>query len=373
MRILLSPAAYKATLSAPEAAAAMAAALPRDEVRILPVADGGEGTAEAIGRARGGHWVPVPVHGPLGAPVEAGYWVLPPDRGARITAVTEMRCAAGFDLVPEGERDPWAASTYGVGQLLLAARTAEVDRLLIGIGGSATNDGGSGMAKALGYRFLDTAGRDIEEIPARLGEVAELFPDLALDLPEVSVACDVDNPLLGPSGATRVFGPQKGVAPESIEAQEARLAHWADLVASETGEDCRDTPGSGAAGGLGFGLIALCGAELTPGFELVVGALGLVEAIAQADLVITGEGRLDASTGMGKAPAGVARLARAAGVPVVAFPGSSSGEPAIEGEFDAVFPLARTPEEVRSAMADPHATLELKVAEARGRMEGWRP
>lgn len=372
MRILIAPDKFKGTLSGAQAATAIAAALDGHEVTILPVADGGEGTARAIGDSLGGRWVEVEVSGPLGAPVRAGFSLVVDETGGGL-AVMEMSQASGLALLDAGELDPWAASTRGTGELLLAARECGVDRILIGIGGSATNDGGAGMAAALGFLFLDADGEQIDEIPERSGEAVDIMPDLALDLPEIIVACDVTNPLLGQDGATRIYGPQKGVAEEDFERYEERMSKFADAVATGLGRDPREEPGAGAAGGLGFGLMSFCEAELHPGFEVVAEAIGLAAAVAAADLVITGEGALDAQSLMGKAPAGVAALAREAGVPVVAFCGICEDEEALREHFDGVFPLVDGEVDSAQAMAHPAQVLQNKVAQCRQMLEKWAP
>jgi len=364
MKILIAPDKFKGTLSGAEAASAIARGLGGHELTLLPVADGGEGTAEVLGAALGGRWIDVEVTGPLGAPVRAGFSLVADASGGGGLAVMEMSSASGLALLDGVALDPWAASTRGTGELILAARDAQVDRILIGIGGSATNDGGAGMAAALGFRFLDATGEDIDEVPERCGEVADIVPDLALDLPEITVACDVVNPLLGQNGATRVYGPQKGVGERDMARHEERMSCFAAVVAAEVGEDYREAPGAGAAGGLGFGLMSFCDAELRPGFDLVAEALGLAAAIAAADLVITGEGALDAQSLQGKAPAGVAAMARAAGVPVVAFCGSCEDSPALRGRFDRVLPLVDGEVGLAAAMARPAEVLQNKVAQS---------
>lgn len=362
MKILIAPDKFKGTLSGAEAARAIARGLEGHELTLLPVADGGEGTAAALGTALGGRWIEVEVTGPLGAPVSAGFSLVADESGGGGLAVMEMSSASGLALLDGVELDPWAATTRGTGELILAARDAEVDRILIGIGGSATNDGGAGMAAALGFRFLDAGGEEIDEIPERCGEAVDIVPDLALDLPAITVACDVVNPLLGKNGAIRTYGRQKGVSEAEIARHEERLTRFAAAVVEEVGADYREVPGAGAAGGLGFGLMSFCEAQLQPGFELVAEALGLAAAIAAADLVITGEGALDAQSLLGKAPAGVAAMARAAGVPVVAFCGVLEDAEALRGRFDAILPLVDGEVGLAEAMAQPARVLQNKVA-----------
>jgi len=330
MRVLIAPDKFKGSLSGAQAADALAqgwrkgwpAAEPL-EIEILPVADGGEGTAEAIHDALAGQWITLAVRDPIGRTVEGRYALVKRADGERL-AVLEMSSASGFSLVRGDDRDLLRENTFGTGQLLgHALRKGGADRVVVGIGGSATNDGGIGMAAALGFRFLDADHRELTPTPERLPELAQIeSPTDALPAVPVNVACDVKNPLLGPRGATRVYGPQKGLRDAAEAAYlELGLARLADVAARTFGRDHRDVPGAGAAGGLGFGLMTFCGADLVPGFDLVAGLLGLEAAIARADLVLTGEGSLDGQTLEGKAPVGVAAMARRFGRPVVAFGG----------------------------------------------------
>jgi glycerate 2-kinase len=330
MRVLIAPDKFKGSLSAAQAAAALAEGWregwPVDkplEIERLPVADGGEGTAEAIHDALAGRWITLAVRDPIGRIVEGRYALVENAGGERL-AVLEMSSASGFSLVRGNDRDLLRGNTFGTGQLLAhALRKGGAKRVVVGIGGSATNDGGIGLAAALGFRFLDAEYRELEPTPERLPELASIeFPTDALPPVPINVACDVKNPLLGPRGATRVYGPQKGLRDAAQAAQlELGLTRLADVAAQTFGRDHRDTPGAGAAGGLGFGLMTFCGAELLPGFDLVASRLGLEAAVARADLVLTGEGSLDAQTLEGKAPAGVAAMARRLGRPVIAFGG----------------------------------------------------
>ena len=287
------------------------------------MADGGEGTAEAIRDALAGRWVMLIVRDPIGRPIESHY-ALVERAGDKRMAVLEMSSASGFSLVRGDDRDLLRGNTFGTGQLLAhALREGGANRVVLGIGGSATNDGGIGLAAALGFRFFDSQHRELEPIPRRLPELAHIqSPTDALPQVPIDVACDVRNPLLGPRGATRVYGPQKGLRDEAEAAYlELGLAKLAEVAARIFGRDHRDTPGAGAAGGLGFGLMTFCGAQMHPGFDLVASLLGLEAAVSRADLVITGEGSLDAQTLEGKAPAGVATLCRRLGRPVIAFGG----------------------------------------------------
>ena len=320
MRVVIAPDSFKGSLSAVEVAEALARgvrrAWPAAQVELLPVADGGEGWVETLVRATGGRLVTRQVTGPLGEPVEAQYGLFQQD-GEEV-AVIEMAAASGLTLVPPDRRDPRVTTTRGTGELIRDALDQGARRLLVGIGGSATNDGGAGMAQALGVRFLDEAGAELPPGGAALARLARvdlsgLDPRLAQT--EVVVACDVDNPLTGERGAAAVYGPQKGATPEMVQELDAALAHFADVVEGVIGRSFRELPGAGAAGGLGFGLMAFAGARLQRGIELALETLQADRHFAWASLVITGEGRIDRQTLHGKVPFGVARRAAAFGVP----------------------------------------------------------
>lgn len=382
MKILVASDKFKGSLTAPEACAAIREGLlrgwprtpagqsgqPAPEIRCLPVADGGDGMARALTRVMGGQWRESEVTGPLGAPLAAG-WGLVETGGAqgenpealRSTALVEMAEASGLWRLGGRPNDPWRATTFGTGQLVAEALRAGADRILLGLGGSATNDGGSGLARALGFRFLDAAGHELADLPADLEKAARIEPPEAPLSAEITVACDVANPLLGPQGCTSVYGPQKGIAPGNIARHESRLAHLVDLL-GEKGCRAAEAPGTGAAGGLGFGCLAFLGAKLKPGFELVAEVLGLEEAIARADLVVTGEGKLDAQSLEGKAPVGVARLAKSRGKPVHAFCGllegaESAGSGRLSGCFDSVHEIERGDRSIEESMAEGAALL----------------
>jgi glycerate kinase len=285
------------------------------------VADGGEGTAEALVAANHGSYSTVNVEGPLGDPVPASYGLIDGGR----TAVTELASASGFSLIPEGKRDPRRTSTHGFGQLLNAARLAGARSIITGIGGSATNDGGAGMAQALGIRLLDRFGRDIPRGGAALLTLERIDMsglDAAWKAVRVRVACDVTNPLTGPQGASHVYGPQKGADPATVQLLDAALTRLAEVIEQDLGKQVAALPGGGAAGGAGAGLVAFLDATLEPGAPLIVEAAGFDRALPGADLVITGEGRADEQTAFGKAPGEVARRASAAGVPVLLLAGS---------------------------------------------------
>ena len=324
MRIVLAPDSFKESLTAQQACDALAEGIRTvvDDVEFVdvPMADGGEGTVDALVDATGGERITTTVTGPLGGAVEATWGML----GDRMTAVIEMAAASGLPLVPAELRDARITTTYGTGELVRAALDRGARHLLLGIGGSATNDAGAGFASALGVRFLDSDGHDLPPGGAALAELASidltgLDPRLAWC--QVEVACDVTNPLCGPNGASAVFGPQKGADPATVSALDAALARFANVVHEQTGRDVLEVPGAGAAGGLGAGLLAFADATLTSGVGLVARHAGLAERVVSADLVITGEGRVDSQTRNGKTPWGVAQAAHAAGVPVVAVAG----------------------------------------------------
>ncbi len=319
MRILVAPDKFRGTLTARQAASAVETGWLRaradDEVELAPMADGGEGTLETLVDALGGEKVVARVSGPLGDPIDAPFGLVTTDAG--LTAVVEMARASGLTLVAEARRDPLRASTRGTGELIRAALERQPERMIVCIGGSATTDGGAGMAQALGASLFSADDESIPPGGAGLSQLAKI--DLAGMDPRVystsfTVASDVDNPLTGPRGAAHVYGPQKGATADDVELLDRALRHLATVVSRDLGIDLRDAPGAGAAGGLGFGLMAFCGASLRAGVEVVMDALGLLERVERADLVITGEGRFDSQSLHGKAPAGVLRAAQELGV-----------------------------------------------------------
>jgi glycerate kinase len=347
MRILIAPDKFKGSLSAREVAGNIALGLRgvlRDaEIDILPMADGGEGTAEVICNALGGSWVKCKAHDPFGREIDARYaWI-----GNRKLAVMEMSEAAGMRRLSESERDPLLANTFGVGEMILNAAQNGAREMIVGLGGSATNDGGFGMARAVGFRFFSEGEQGEEkkrELTGAVGELQKLErieKPKDLSLPKITAAVDVQNPLLGASGATRVFGPQKGASDDKIDILERALAKVADVVSKEFAVDYRDEPGAGAAGGLGFGLMSFCGAKIRPGFEVVAEAADLESKMQNFDLVITGEGSLDRQTLEGKTPAGIARLARKLGKPVFAIAGRADGNRQVRELFDGVYVLGQ--------------------------------
>ena len=337
MRVLIAPQEFKGSLTAVQAAdrfrAGLIASVADVEPDLAPMADGGPGTVDAIVRSARGRTSIARVDGPLGAPVDARWGRIDDGR----TAVIEMAAAAGLTLLASDQLDPRRATTWGVGQLILHALDAGVDRILIGVGGSATNDGGAGAAAALGARFFDDHDRPLPPGGGALSRLARIDPsDLDPRLRDVpiTVLCDVDNPLLGPEGASAVYGPQKGADPAAVRELDAALANYAGIIERDLSISVADTPGAGAAGGLAAGLIAFGGARLARGFSAVADAVGLESRIAQADLVLTGEGRLDSQSGYGKVVAGVAELAQRHDVPCLAAAGLVLGDPRLPGLTD---------------------------------------
>jgi len=343
MKILIAPDKFKGTLDAREVAQNIAKGL-RDvlsdaDIEIIPMADGGEGTAEAICDARGCSWVQCKAHDPLGREIYARYgWI---DREK--LAVTEMSEAAGMRRLSESERDPIRATTFGVGEMLLDATKRGANEIVIGLGGSATNDGGFGMARALGFRFLGAGDREIKRVVelALLERIQRPKGREELKRRRIIAAVDVKNPLLGENGATQVFGPQKGASKSDLDNLERALTRLADVVATEFGFDYRDEAGAGAAGGLGFGLLSFCDATIRPGFQVVAEAVGLELKMKDVDVVITGEESLDRQTLEGKTPVGVARLARKFGKPVFAFVGRAAKDPEVLNIFEGIYENAR--------------------------------
>ena len=337
MRVLIAPQEFKGSLSAVEAADAIRRGVvrvwPHAEIDTAPLADGGPGTVEALVRAGGGRISIARVDGPLGAPVDARWGRIDDGR----CAVIEMASASGLTLLRPEQLDPRRASTYGVGQLMLHALEAGARRILVGVGGSATNDGGAGMAEALGAVLLDEHGRRLPPGGAALADLASIDAsrlDSRLARVDIRVLCDVRNPLLGPNGASAVYGPQKGADAACAALLDRALANYADILERDLGVRAADVPGAGAAGGLAAGLLAFCGASLQSGFDAVADAVRLAARIAAADLVISGEGRLDAQSSYGKTTAGVAALSAAADTPCLVVAGLVSGSAALPGLTD---------------------------------------
>ena len=346
MRILIAPDKFKGTLNAQEVAQNIAKGLldvlPDALVELVPMADGGEGTAGAICDARGCSWLKCEAHDSLGREIEAHYGWIDQEK----LAVMEMSEAAGMRRLSETERDPIRAATFGVGEMILDATKRGANEIIIGLGGSATNDGGFGMARALGFRFDFEREQEHEQEHedvrvTDLLKLKKIEKPSHLELPKIIAAVDVKNRLLGENGATRVFGPQKGASKSDLDNLERALTRLADVVATEFGVDYRDEAGAGAAGGLGFGLLSFCGAKIRPGFEVVAEAVGLELKMKDADLVITGEGSLDRQTLEGKTPAGVARLARKLGKPVFAIVGRASEDRELREIFEGIYQNTR--------------------------------
>jgi len=360
LKIVIAPDSFKGSLTALEVCEAAARGIrqidPQIEIVQVPMADGGEGTVQSLVDATGGELVSETVTGPLGDPVEAVYGLL----GDGESAVIEMAAASGLPLVPEEQRNPLHTTTRGTGELIAAALDRGRRRLIVGIGGSATTDAGAGMAQALGVRLLDDEGEPIGFGGAELGRLATIEMsgvDPRLQETEIRVACDVDNPLYGERGAAFVYGPQKGASAEDVKVLDANLRHFADLVQRDLGLDVRDIPGAGAAGGLGAGLVAFCGASLEPGVEIVIDAVDLPGAMRGADLCVTGEGAIDSQTAFGKTPAGVTSVARSGGVPVIALAGGVAFDAVSlhERGFSALASILNRPMSLTEAMAPDRA------------------
>ncbi|MFA0079747.1 glycerate kinase [Vibrio artabrorum] len=356
MKIVIAPDSYKESLTAMEVAVAIEngfkKVLPNAEYIKLPMADGGEGTVQSLIDATGGKVIAHTVTGPLGKPVEGFYGLL----GDGKTAIIEMAAASGLHLVETELRNPLHTTTFGTGELIKAVLDQGVNHIIVGIGGSATNDGGLGMAQALDIRMLDKDGRDLGYGGGALEaldtiDISGLDPRLANV--QFEVACDVDNPLCGEKGASFVFGPQKGATPEMVKQLDKNLAHYAEIMKSQLGRCVKDRPGAGAAGGLGAALLGLLDADLRPGIEIVMDAVNLSDVVADADLVITGEGRIDSQTIHGKTPIGVARTAKKYNLPVIGIAGSLASDCHVVHEhgIDAVFSVVNGAIDLPTALA----------------------
>ena len=362
MRILIAPDKFKGSLSALEAARAIEAGFrsvfPQLTADIAPIADGGEGFTEALAAALGADWIELTSEDALGRPVMADYaWV-----EEKKLAVIEMSEASGLWRIQPNERDVLCATTHGTGLLLRDAIQRGARRILLGLGGSATTDGGIGIARALGYRFLNDAGSLFQPVPGTLDLLDRIERPADLVLPEIIAASDVQNPLLGERGTARVYSPQKGADPHTVELLEAAMFRLAEACSKSFGRDYRGTPGAGAAGGLGFGLLTFCDAQICPGFDIVADTMDLDARIAAADLVITGEGRLDDQTLDGKGPAGIATRARAAGKRVIAFAGAVTEAAERSGVFDALVPITDRPIPLEEAIREAAPLLQRAAA-----------
>lgn len=367
MKVVVAIDSFKGSLSSTEAGNAaksgIFAARPDAVVIVKPLADGGEGTTDSLIDGLGGEKIYLTVTGPLGKKVPAYYGHL--KEGG--TAIMEMAMAAGIALVDNDKKNPLKATTYGVGEMIIDAVERGCRDFIIGIGGSATNDGGIGMLQALGYRFLDENGQDVGEGGQALSNVASIQRSGVYDkLKECQfrVACDVNNPLCGINGATYIYGPQKGVTDEMKESLDQGMAHFAKVTADTFGKDNSDTKGAGAAGGLGFAFLSYLNAQLVPGVNLILDAVELEEELKDADVVITGEGRLDYQTAMGKAPVGVAKLAKKYGAKVIAFAGSvtKEAEACHKAGIDAFFPIVRGVTTLEEAMEPENAKENMRNA-----------
>ena len=348
MKIVIAPDSFKGSLTALQVAEAIEQGFknifPDAQIEKVPMADGGEGTVQSLVDATSGQLLTELVTAPLDDKIQANYGIL----GDGKTAVIEMAAASGLPLVPEEKRNPMYTTTYGTGELIKAALDRGCRRFIIGIGGSATTDGGAGVAQALGARLLDADGKDIVFGGIGLRDLAKIdisTIDERIVESETIVACDVDNPLTGPRGAAYVYGPQKGASPEDVKLLDAYLEHFAEIVKRDMGKDVKETPGAGAAGGLGAGLMAFLNAELKLGIDIVIEASKLQEHMEGANLVITGEGELDFQTVYGKTPVGVAKVAKGKNIPVLAIAGGikKGAETSYEAGIDAMMSIVPGP------------------------------
>lgn len=364
--IILAPDSFKESLTAQQVCVAMQAGLeqvfPDARYVHVPMADGGEGTVQSLVDATGGTVRRARVTGPLGDAVEAAFGIL----GDGETAVIEMAAASGLELVPSADRDIRRATTYGIGELISVCLDLGVRRLVVGLGGSATNDGGAGMAQALGAHLLDASGRPLPHGGAPLANLARIDVsglDPRLRDCAIEVASDVTNPLCGPTGASAVYGPQKGATPTDVTELDAALEHYADIVRRDLGRSVGEVPGAGAAGGLGAGLLAFTQARISSGIDIVIRLTGLVDHVAEANLVLTGEGRMDGQTRFGKTPFGVASVARAAGTPVIGIAGSvGEGVEELAEYFDAIIPVIGRVAPLSEVLAEAASNVERTCA-----------
>ncbi|MWV43279.1 glycerate kinase [Paenibacillus sp. HJL G12] len=363
MTIVLAPDSFKESMTAKQACEAMERGIrkvnPSARCIHVPMADGGEGTMQSLVDVTGGTIYSLRVRGPMGKEVEASYGIT----GDGKTAVMEMASASGIGLVPAPQRNPMIATTYGTGQLIRAALDHGVEKILIGIGGSATNDGGAGVFQALGGKLLNAAGEELGPGGGELGWLATIDMsslDSRIEAVRIEVACDVTNPLCGPQGASHVFGPQKGATPEMAAELDANLQHYADVLKQQLHRDISNVPGAGAAGGLGAGLMVFFNGVLQKGIDLVMDYAKLEEKVKQADLVWTGEGSIDDQTQFGKTPLGVAKMARKHHKPVVAFAGriGEDVDALYEQGMDAIFGIMQGAYSLEEALAQGEKNLE---------------
>lgn len=367
MKVVVAIDSFKGSLSSLEAGSAIKTAIhkikPDTKVVVKPLADGGEGTTDSLTLGLGGEKIPVEVTGPLGKTVSACYGYIKETQ----TAIMEMASAAGITLINSTEKDPLQATTRGVGEMILHAIHLGCQNFIIGIGGSATNDGGIGMLQALGWRFLDKDGKAVGEGAQALSRIHSIdSSNVPAEISECcfKVACDVTNPLFGPNGATFIYGPQKGVTNELLVPLDDAMTHYAAITSQYMRTSHSDTAGAGAAGGMGFAFLSYLNAQLVPGVDLILDAINLEADVKDADFVITGEGRLDHQTAMGKAPIGVAKLAKKYGAKVIAFAGSvTPGAGACnDAGIDAFFPIIRGVTTLEEAMDPQTATANLEAA-----------
>lgn len=373
MKILVAPDSYKGSLSSKQVCQAIEEGLLKAcqgvfEVVKVPIADGGEGTVDAFLSALGGELIELTVTGPLGKPVHSFYGILPDG-----TAVIEMAAASGLSLIPAHQRNPLVTTTYGTGQLIRHALDRGCSRFIVGIGGSATNDAGVGMLQALGIKFLDDAGKEVPWGGGNLDKVATIDlkgMDPRLKNAQFVVACDVDNPLCGEKGASAVYGPQKGATPDMVKLLDRNLSHLADVAAGVLGEDHRNDPGAGAAGGLGFAFKTFLDAQMRPGIDVVMEATHMDTLAAQSDIIITGEGRTDYQTAQfGKAPSGVAKLGKRMGKPVLLISGAlgEGYQELFNQGVIAAFSIANGPLSLQEAMENAYSLL-VDIAQNIGRL-----
>lgn len=368
MNILIAPDKFKGTLESHEVASAIARGIkknmPDARIIVFPMADGGEGTVDALVRATGGRIIKHEVTGPLGEKIVAFFGLLPPPSARNSSvAVIEMSAASGLHLISPKERNPLLATTYGTGQLIKVSLDYNPGQIIVGIGGSATVDGGIGAAQALGIKFYDDKGVELGWGGQELERIDKIDPsglDPRVKKTEILVASDVSNPLYGPSGAAYVYGPQKGATLEMVKRLDKGLRNYAQAIKKDLGKDISEVAGAGAAGGLGAGLSAFLGARLEPGVDLVIKVTGLTDKIREADLVITGEGRIDAQTAFGKVPVGVARIAKQEDIPVYAVCGQKGdgAETVYNLGIDRIFVLSDIAGSIKAACAQPADYLE---------------
>ena len=362
MKILIAPDSFKKSLEALDVCHAIQSGFsqvfPDADYKLLPMADGGEGTSAVLSYVLGGRWKEVRVHDPLMRPINAKYLLLENE-----TAVIEIAQACGLHLLTTEERNPLITSSYGVGELIADALDEGVKRIIIGLGGSATNDAGLGMLMALGMTFHDSDDNTLAQGGGALANLQRLdatnFHTSVLET-VFEVACDVTNPLCGELGASAIFGPQKGASPQQINDLDKALTHFASVCEQHGYQNYQDIAGAGAAGGLGYALISFCQAELTSGFDTVAKVTNLSQHIADADLVITGEGKLDAQSAMGKVAGGISHIAKLSHTPVIAICGSVDGlQPAQTSQFDVIMPSIQKLESIDNVFKNAYNNIEI--------------